>query len=136
MTDPSPSPAAGETPTEQPDPAATLRTRSYVQLLILAAVIGVPVSAIAYGFLKFIGLLQNWIFLSLPKELGLAGAPVWWPLPLLALSGVVASVSCVRPASEPWRCMHSWRPAWLNNVWKGCGCGSTLTATRSSFCYR
>ncbi len=93
MTDPSPSPAAGETPSDQPDPAATLKTRSYVQLLILAAVIGVPVSAIAYGFLKLIGLLQNWIFLSLPKDLGFVGAPVWWPLPLLALSGVLVAAT-------------------------------------------
>jgi H+/Cl- antiporter ClcA len=93
MTDPSPDPAASDSPSEQPDPAATLKTRSYVRLLILAAVIGVPVSAIAYGFLKLIGLLQNWIFLSLPKELGFAGAPVWWPLPLLAVSGVLVAAT-------------------------------------------
>ena len=52
-----------------------------------------PVSAIAYGFLKLIALLQNWIFLSLPKELGFAGAPVWWPLPLLAVSGVLVAAT-------------------------------------------
>ncbi len=90
MTDPSPTPAGG-TPSEQPDPAAVLRTRSYLQLLFLAALIGVPVSAAAYGFLKLINLLQNWIFLSLPKELGFAGAPTWWPLPLLAVSGVLVA---------------------------------------------
>ena len=50
-------------------------------------------SAVAYGFLKLVGLLQNWIFLSLPKELGFAGAPVWWPLPLLALSGVLVAAT-------------------------------------------
>ena len=58
-----------------------------------------PVSAVAYGFLKLIGLLQNWIFLSLPKELGFAGAPVWWPLPLLALSGVLVAADH-QPASR------------------------------------
>ena len=93
MTNPGTSPAAGETPSEQPDPASTLKSRSYVQLLVLAAVIGVPVSAIAYGFLKLIGLLQNWIFLSLPKELGFVSAPAWWPLPLLALSGVLVAAT-------------------------------------------
>ena len=33
------------------DPLAMVRSRSYVQALVLAAAIGVPVSAIAYGFL-------------------------------------------------------------------------------------
>src|SRR5271168_2834545 len=77
-----PTPAAA-----QPDPMAILRSKRYVQLLLLAAIIGVPVSAVAYGFLKLVSLLQQWIFASLPKELGFSGTPVWWPLPLLALAG-------------------------------------------------
>jgi H+/Cl- antiporter ClcA len=93
MTDPCPTPAVSPPPSEQPDPAAVLKTRSYVRLLFLAALIGVPVSAVAYGFLKLINLLQNWTFLSLPKELGFAGAPVWWPLPLLAVSGVLVATT-------------------------------------------
>ena len=36
------------------DPRALLRSRSYLQLLILAAVFGVPVSAAAYGFLALV----------------------------------------------------------------------------------
>ena len=59
---------------------ALLRTRSYVQLLVLAGLIGIPVSAVAYGYLKLVGVLQNWLFTTLPKELGFAGTPVWWPL--------------------------------------------------------
>ena len=70
-----------------------LRSKSYLQLLVLAAIIGVPVSAIAYGFLKLVSLLQDWIFTSLPKELGFAGTPVWWPLPLLALSGILVAAT-------------------------------------------
>jgi len=61
-----------------PDPMAILRTRSYVQLLVLAALIGVPVSGIAYGYLKLVALLQNWIFTDLPKQIGFAGTPAWW----------------------------------------------------------
>jgi hypothetical protein len=41
-------PPAGPPPV---DPIALLRTRSYLQLLVLAALIGVPVSVVAYGFL-------------------------------------------------------------------------------------
>ena len=36
----------------QPDPLQLLRSRRYVQLLVLAALLGVPVSAAACGFLK------------------------------------------------------------------------------------
>ncbi len=64
-----------------------------MQLLVLAALLGVPVSAIAYGYLKLVGVLQNWLFGSLPKELGFAGTPAWWPLPLLALAGVLVGAT-------------------------------------------
>jgi H+/Cl- antiporter ClcA len=80
-------------PAAQPDPMAMLRSKSYVQLLVLAAIIGVPVSAVAYGFLKLVSLLQQWFFVSLPKEVGFSGTPVWWPLPLLAVAGVLVAAT-------------------------------------------
>lgn len=40
--------------TAPPDPLQILRSRSYVALLLLAAVIGAPVSAVAYGFLALV----------------------------------------------------------------------------------
>jgi H+/Cl- antiporter ClcA len=75
------------------DPFALLRSRGYVALLILAAIIGVPVSAVAYGFLKLIDVLQTWLFTDLPKELGFHGAPPWWPLPLLAVAGLLVALT-------------------------------------------
>jgi H+/Cl- antiporter ClcA len=82
-------------PTDPPivDPMAMLRSRSYVQLLVLAAILGVPVSVVAYFFLKLVALLQNWFFTLLPKELGFSGTPVWWPLPLLAVAGVLVGAT-------------------------------------------
>ncbi len=76
-----------------PDPMALLRSRSYVQLLVLAALIGVPVSAVAYGFLKLVAWLQEELFTDLPKTLGFDAAPTWWPLPLLALSGLLVALA-------------------------------------------
>ena len=70
---------------------ALLKSRSYIQLLVLAALIGVPVSAVAYGFLKLVSLLQNWFFATLPGELGFHGVPAWWPLPLLGIAGLLVS---------------------------------------------
>jgi H+/Cl- antiporter ClcA len=83
--------AAAPTPAAPTDPAALLRSRGYVGLLVLAAIVGVPVSAGAYGYLKLVGLLQGWLFDSIPDWMGFHGPPVWWPLPLLALAGLLVS---------------------------------------------
>ncbi len=76
-----------------PDPVALLRSRGYVALLVLAAIIGVPVSAVAYGFLKLVDVLQKWIFTELPAELGFHGEPPWWPLLPLAVAGVLVALA-------------------------------------------
>ena len=83
-------PAPDSPPT---NPTDLLRTRSYVVLLAFGALVGVPVAAIAYGFLKVVNVGQEWIFQSLPDALGFAGAPTWWPLPVLALAGLVVGAT-------------------------------------------
>jgi H+/Cl- antiporter ClcA len=70
-----------------------LRSRSYLQLLILAAAIGVPISIAAYWFLKLVGELQHAFFTSIPKDLGFDSPPTWWPLPLLAVSGLLVALA-------------------------------------------
>ena len=55
-----------------PDPQALLRSRAYVTLLVMAAVIGIPISALAWGFLALVNKLQGWIFTSLPHGLRVA----------------------------------------------------------------
>ena len=76
-----------------PDPDALLRSRRYVGLLVLAAMLGVPISAVAYGFLALVSGLQEWLFTDLPRALGFDGAPPWWPLPLLTLAGVLVGLT-------------------------------------------
>ena len=83
-------------PADAPDPQALLRSRGYVQILILAAITGVPISAAAYGFLALVEHLQGWLFKDLPETLGYDAAPTWWPLPLLALSGVLTALAIRR----------------------------------------
>jgi H+/Cl- antiporter ClcA len=75
------------------DPRALLRSRSYLQLLVIAAVLGVPVSAAAYGFLKLVDYLQQEIFTHLPHGLGFSTEPVWWPLPVLAVGGILTGLA-------------------------------------------
>jgi H+/Cl- antiporter ClcA len=71
------------------DPFAVLRTKKYVALLILAAVLGVVISFLVYWYLKLINDMQTWIFTDLPKGVGFHGEPPWWPLLPLTVAGAV-----------------------------------------------
>jgi H+/Cl- antiporter ClcA len=75
------------------DAVALLRNPAYLRLLVLAGVLGVPVSFLAWAFLALVSKLQHWLFTSLPSGLGLGPAPLWWPLPMLAAGGLVVALA-------------------------------------------
>lgn len=79
-----------------PDPAAILRSRKFVGLLVLAALVGLVVSFIAWGFLELVHQIQVGVFQGLPKDLGYDSTPLWWSLPVLAIAGVVTAFAIVR----------------------------------------
>ena len=92
-------PAHPDPPAAQPtaaDPLAVIRSRGYLRILLLAGLIGVPVSIAAYGFLALADWLQTYLFTELPGVLGFATVPLWWPFPLLALSGLLVALSIQR----------------------------------------
>lgn len=62
-------------------------------ILVLGALLGVPVAAVAYLYLKEVGVVQQWVFSTLPGELGFSAEPVWWPLVPLTVSGVLVGLS-------------------------------------------
>ena len=62
-------------------------------MVVLGAIVGVPVAAVAYFFLKGVAELQHFAFTTLPKDVGFSGEPMWWPVPVLALSGVLVSLA-------------------------------------------
>src|SRR4051812_32237840 len=82
----------GGPPPPAVDPVALLRSRAYVQLLVIAALLGVPISAIAYGFLVLSTRMQHWLYTDLPGGLGLAPVPTWWPVPLLVVGGLLVAL--------------------------------------------
>ena len=90
MSDPETSPAPAAAPT---DPAELLRSRSYLVLLGFGTIVGVGVAFAAYFFLKGVSEAQTYVFSTLPKELGFASAPVWWPLPWPALAGLLVALT-------------------------------------------
>jgi H+/Cl- antiporter ClcA len=70
-----------------------LRSRAYLSALVLAALLGVPISAVAYGFLALVSALQQYLFDDLPGQVFEGGTPAWWPLPWLTLCGVLVALT-------------------------------------------
>jgi H+/Cl- antiporter ClcA len=75
------------------NPLELLKSRSYLFVLVLAAAIGVPISALAYFFLELVSYTQHKVYTDLPHALGFHTVPLWWPAPLLAVSGVLVALA-------------------------------------------
>ena len=74
------------------DPSALIRSRPYRVLLVIASVIGLIVSVASWGFLELIHGIQQWVYKDLPSGLGFDTVPMWWPLPVLGLAGVIIAL--------------------------------------------
>ena len=71
--------------------------RAILVLFALTAVVGLVVSLASWGFLELIYQIQTGVFDDLPRELGYdGGAPVWWPLPILAVAGLLTALAIQR----------------------------------------
>lgn len=68
-----------------------LLKKGYLGLLLLSAVIGIPISFAAFGFVSLEHELQHWIWESLPEAAGFDRAPWWWPMPLMLLAGLLTA---------------------------------------------
>ncbi len=91
--------AEPEVSTEQVE--ATLRSRGFVGLLLLAAIAGVVVSLAAWCFLELVNQIQRGVYVHLPSDLGYHdGPPLWWSLPVLALAGLIAAFAIERLPGE------------------------------------
>jgi H+/Cl- antiporter ClcA len=73
-----------------------MRQRSFVGLLVLAAVVGVISALAAWLFLELVNLAQDGAYDDLPDALGFDDAPWWWPLPLLTIAGFIVAAAVAR----------------------------------------
>ena len=75
------------------DPVSVVRSKAYISALVLAGLLGVPISAAAYGFLALVGWMQGYLFTDLPGDLFDSGTPAWWPVPWLMLCGLLVALT-------------------------------------------
>lgn len=76
---------------------ATIESRAFIVLLLIAAVVGVVVSLAAWCFLELINQIQRGVFVHLPSDLGFHnGPPLWWSLPVLAIAGLIVAFAIER----------------------------------------
>ena len=88
-----------ETPTTDStaSPGARPRPAMLLALLTVAAIVGLAVSFASWGFLEGVHQIQQGVFVDLPRDLGYDnGAPVWWPLPWLAIAGLITAFAIER----------------------------------------
>jgi H+/Cl- antiporter ClcA len=78
------------------DPVTLLRSRQYRVLLVLAAIVGLVVSTASWVFLEGVHELQVAVYEDLPKHFGYHTAPTWWPLPWVALAGLLTAFAIQR----------------------------------------
>ncbi|HEY6888416.1 MAG TPA: chloride channel protein [Solirubrobacter sp.] len=90
--------ADDQTPAAGPlvDPGALIRSRRYRVILVFAAIIGVVVSLAAWAFLELVHGIQVGVYKQLPGKLGFDAVPWWWPLPWLAIAGVLTAIAITR----------------------------------------
>lgn len=90
---PRPAGSAANGGASQLDPMAIIRSRSYIGALVLAAVLGAPISVVAYGFLALVQVVQQFLFVQLPGAMYTGPAPAWWPVPFLVVCGVLTALT-------------------------------------------
>jgi len=86
------------------DPKKVVRSKAYLSALILAAILGIPISVVAYGFLALVSKIQHYLFDTLPADVFGGSAPAWWPLPWLLLCGLLTGLTI---RYLPGNCGHS-----------------------------
>lgn len=74
---------------DEPD----LHSRGYLTLLLIAALVGIPLSFIVFGFLAAVHWLEHVIWDTLPSSLGFGQPPAWWPIAALGLAGVLVALA-------------------------------------------
>lgn len=78
-----------------------MRSRPYIGLLVVVAIIGIIVSLAAWCYLELIYQLQRELYTHLPNALGYQhGPPLWWSLPVLGVAGLIVALAIIHLPGE------------------------------------
>ena len=75
---------------------AVIRSRPFIAVLAIAAVVGIVVSLAAWGFLELTHQLQVGVFQDIPDDLGESSAPLWYLLLVLGIAGLITAFAIAR----------------------------------------
>ena len=70
-----------------------MHSRGYLGLLLFAALIGVPLSLAAFGFLAAVHELEHQVWHTLPDALGYETLPAWWAIGTLGVAGILVGLT-------------------------------------------
>lgn len=70
-----------------------LYSKAYLAVLLFAALLGIPVSLLAFAFLTAVHELEHLVWETLPQALGYDTVPPWWPLAALGLAGLLVALT-------------------------------------------
>jgi len=100
MTEAPQTPAAGASPGKAPPPAAdltsVLRSRGYHALMLAAAVLGLPIAVIAFGFLAAVSWMEKWVWQTVPTHFGWDQPKAWYAALVLTLAGALVGLVVAR----------------------------------------
>ena len=129
-----PAPATPQGPAAL-DPVSVVRSKAYISASCSPALLGIPISAIAYGFLALVGWMQDYLFTDLPGDLFDGGTPAWWPVPWLMLCGLLVALTLQLPP-RPRRALPGSRlpDGWRRRPWTAtCPASSSPPSRRSAW---
>ena len=84
--------AADAPAADQSSLGGLLHGSGYLSLLGIAALLGIPLSLVAFAFLVAVHELEQLVWDSLPDELGYDAVPAWWPILAVGLAGVIVGL--------------------------------------------
>ncbi len=74
-------------------PSPALHERDYLMLLLVVALLGIPLSLAAFGFLVAVHELEHVVWESLPSALGYGELPNWWPILTITVAGAIVGLT-------------------------------------------
>ena len=91
--------AAGDSPGKAPpaaDLTSVLRSRGYHALMLAAAVLGLPIAVIAFGFLAAVNWMEKWVWQTVPTHFGWDQPKAWYAVLVLTVAGALVGLVVAR----------------------------------------